>query len=124
MSPLDSVDAATIVNDTGARSGGGRRLSDKILAAFNHAYAVGETEVAGKLRAALVAAAAPHPGRVRRGGEQRAAADPLIQAERWIVFVDTRNRYRQLSEALPVDAEAVAEALAAMKSAYKAWSTG
>ena len=30
-----------------------RRLSDKVLAAFNHAYATGEVDVASKLRAVL-----------------------------------------------------------------------
>jgi len=30
------------------------RLSDKILAAFNHAYSVGEYEIAKQLKAALV----------------------------------------------------------------------
>ena len=31
-----------------------RRLSDKILAAFNHAYSVGEYEIFKQLKAALV----------------------------------------------------------------------
>ena len=51
---IHSFDGAAqdIVSATGAPRYN-RRLSDKILAAFNHAYAVGEIEIASRLREVL-----------------------------------------------------------------------
>lgn len=117
MSPLDHPDALAAIHETGARADGGRRLSDKILAAFSHAYAVGEADVAKKLRAALSASASPPPAERRR--DQRRGHDPLAQADRWVAFVDARNRYKALAAGGPADA---ADALETMKAAYRAWS--
>jgi hypothetical protein len=117
MSPLDHPDALAAINETGARADGGRRLSDKILAAFSHAYAVGETDVAKKLRAALAASAAPRPG--GRRGDQRRGHDPLAQADCWVAFVEARNRYKTAAGGDPAGA---ADALETMKAAYRAWS--
>ena len=94
-----------------------RRLSDKVLAAFNHAYAIGEVEIADKLRGVLKQTEAKRPG-----GDKRTRYDALRHADLWIAFVEARNRYRVVCEktsAKPADLEA---AMAEMKDAYRAWS--
>ncbi len=95
-----------------------RRLNDKILAAFNHAYAVGEFEVANMLRAALIV------GEAKAGvqPDQRHGYDPLCQADLWVAFVEARNDYRGLCGAADDNATNVETALAAMKDAYRSWS--
>ncbi len=95
-----------------------RRLSDKILAAFNHAYAVGEFEVANMLRAALIA------GEAKAGAlpDQRHGHDPLYQADLWVAFVEARNDYRGLCDAAGDNATNVETALGALKDAYRRWS--
>lgn len=100
-----------------------RRLTDKILAAFNHAYAVGDIEVARRLRAVLAMAeeherrrVREEPGRERRGG---AAVD---QADLWVAYVEARNRYQLLVATQgPQGAESCA-AFETMKRAYRRWS--
>jgi hypothetical protein len=97
-----------------------RRLTDKILAAFNHAYASGERGVAAVLRRALkeaIRAAEGRPGAPR-------TPDPLHQADLWVAFVDARESYRRTSEAEVPDREAVELARDAMIEAYKRWSFG
>jgi hypothetical protein len=119
MSPLDVFEhdndalLATI-----HRSQSSRRLSDKILAAFSHAYAVGEHEVADKLKDALAASEAKHA----RRGDKRRSYDPLGQAGMWVAFVEARNGYRALVEDPNADADRLAVALDAMKEAYRRWS--
>lgn len=95
-----------------------RRLSDKILAAFNHAYAVGEFEVANMLRSALIAGEA-------KGGalpDKRHGQDPLHQADLWVAFVEARNDYRGLCDSDDGNATNVETALASLKDAYRRWS--
>jgi hypothetical protein len=95
-----------------------RRLSDKILAAFNHAYATGERELAKQLRSVLVD--------VERGlrglGRQRRANGALDDAERWSRFVDARDRYHAVSKDTRFDPEEVGEALVEMKDTFRSWS--
>jgi len=97
-----------------------RRLSDKILAAFNHAYAVGELEVAELLRSALVA------GEAKRDGvaDQRRGPDPLCRADLWVAFVEARNDYRALRDVANGGTVDTDTALGAMKEAYRRWSQG
>lgn len=118
MSPLDVFEQDEALLATIQRSRASRRLSDKILAAFSHAYAVGEHEVACKLRDALIASAA----RQMRTNDKRKSYDPLGQADMWVAFVEARNAYRALAEAGKQDADALAVALDAMKEAYRRWS--
>ncbi|MEX2454422.1 MAG: hypothetical protein WD470_06945 [Rhodospirillaceae bacterium] len=94
-----------------------RRLSDKVLAAFNHAYAVGEVEIADGLRSVLAQTEAKRPS-----SDKRTRYDALNHADLWVGFVEARNRYRGLSDARTADPAAVEDALAAMKHAYRAWS--
>ena len=95
-----------------------RRLSDKILAAFSHAYAEGETAVAAILRRALEEAernpydAAP---------EQRAGG-VLSQADLWVDFVQARDYYRRAIDAETPDPKELECSRAEMMESYKRWS--
>jgi hypothetical protein len=113
-----------------------RRLSDKILAAFGHAYAEGAIGVAAVLRRALEEAqgtlhGAPAERRAHSGhgapAERRAHsgyARALVQADLWVAFVDSRDAFRRASAAQAPDLEALEQARAEMMDAYKAWSYG
>lgn len=68
-----------------------RRLSDKLLAAFNHAYAIGEADMATRLRSLLleIETAWPRPA----GPAERRRTGAVEQADLWVDFVDARERY-------------------------------
>ncbi len=120
MNALVEISVDTAMDQTGQRRDVRRRLSDKILTAFNHAYSVGEYDIAKQLKAALAnneKQAGPHK-------EMRKFYDPLGEAERWIGFVHTRNGYRTACDKINNDPNAVAEALESMKKAYRLWSQG
>src|SRR5690606_5061814 len=69
-----------------------RRLTDKILAAFNHAYAVGEVEVARRLHTVLALAEGHERGRVlAASGMERRGNGALAQADLWVAYVEARN---------------------------------
>ncbi len=95
-----------------------RRLSDKILAAFAHAYEVGEGGIAARLRRVLEEAelnsAAAHP--------ERRSGDALRQADLLIEFVDARSAYRRASERESGDAEEIERTSREMLDAYRRWS--
>jgi hypothetical protein len=95
-----------------------RRLTDKILAAFNHAYAVGETAIADRLREILVFVETARNDR----RDTRDAYDPLAQADTWVEFVEARNHYKWICENRRNAPAGAADALAAMKEAYRRWS--
>jgi len=95
-----------------------RRLSDKVLAAFNHAYASGERDLAQGLRTILAAV----EERVRRRGHKRRANGALDEAEKWSRFVDARDHYRAVKDDARFEPGTVGEALAEMKDAFKSWS--
>jgi len=110
----------TGMDQTGQRRDVQRRLSDKILAAFNHAYSVGEYDIAKQLKAVLVSnekKAGPYK-------EMRKFHDPLGEAALWVAFVNTRNNYRTACDGDKNDPGAVAAALDSMKEAYRQWSRG
>ncbi len=95
-----------------------RRLTDKILAAFNHAYSVGELELAEKLRAILVEAETANEGSSlgrRSGLVQR-------QADHWVSFVEAREEFRNINGEAGADSGEISKALEKMKEAYKSWS--
>ncbi len=94
-----------------------RRLSDKVLAAFNHAYATGELEVAAKLRAVLQITEAKRPKGDKRGGY-----DATAHADLWVSFVEARNTYKVLCEKKSAKAVDLESAQEKMKIAYRAWS--
>lgn len=96
-----------------------RRLSDKVLAAFNHAYAVGEIDVAARLREIL---AKLESERVMTHSARRATAVALSHADLWVEFVESRNDYRVACEDESLNTDAVARILEKMKEAYRSWS--
>lgn len=117
----DSDDRDLIAGDVGTPKYN-RRLSDKILAAFNHAYAVGELEIAAGLREILA--------RLDKGAEvsdaeqqRRDGMIALSQADLWIEFVEARNDYRAACDTPQSDPIALDCMLDVMKSAYSRWSS-
>jgi hypothetical protein len=123
MTQTDAPDAPErpdhIVDDVGTPKYN-RRLSDKILAAFNHAYAVGEFEVATSLREVLA--------RLDKGddpadeNQRRDGTIALSQADLWIEFVEARNDYRVACDAPQSDPIALDCMLEVMKSSYGRWN--
>ncbi len=97
-----------------------RRLSDKILGAFNHAYSVGELDTAEQLRVILVAVEA----RAQAQFPERRANQATDHADLWVEFVAARERYRKVAQTPGVDSGEVARALDEMKEGYKRWSLG
>lgn len=98
-----------------------RRLGDKVLAAFNHAYATGAIEIAGQLREILARLESEHGD---DAGERRYSATTLGQADLWMTFVEARNDFQAACSAGEASTPAAEAALAAMKAAYDAWLAG
>lgn len=98
-----------------------RRLTDKILAAYTHAYAANEVAVAGLLRRALEIAeqVADSPG-----GAERRVPQALLQADHWAEFVEARRAFNQVVERVVGDGEELESARRAMLEAYRRWSDG
>jgi len=107
-----------IASQTGAPTHS-RRLSDKVLAAFNHAYAVGEIDVAANLREIL---AKLEKERVLAHSQRKANPVALSHADLWVEFVEARNDYRVACDDESLDGQTVAEILTRMKDAYLRWS--
>jgi hypothetical protein len=95
-----------------------RRLTDKILDAFTHAYSIGEVDVANRLRAILGevedAGARRYPGRRVNDADE--------QAESWVRFVEARDLYRRIAQSSKAEPDQISVALEQMKEAYKHWS--
>ncbi len=120
MSKSDGTTATPAIECAAPRHEITRRLSDKILTAFNHAYAIGETEIADKLRDVLAVNEKSNQVEV----EQRGNFDPLGQAELWVEFVEARNRYKKVCGNRDPQPGVPDEALETMKDAYRLWSAG
>ena len=118
MNALVEFSLDVVMDQTGQRPDVRRRLSDKILAAFSHAYAVGAYDIAAQLKAAL----AQNEGAGGAHMDMRKTYDPLGEAELWTGFIDARNRYRTACENNAGDHDVLAEALGIMKDAYRLWS--
>jgi hypothetical protein len=95
-----------------------RRLSDKILAAFNHAYAAGEEEIARRLHTALVAA----ERQASSQNPERRVGTALLQAELWVGYIEARNRYLGLAQDSAADPRLLATAEREMRAAHRQWS--
>lgn len=117
--PNGKDEASAITADTGIPRYN-RRLSDKILAAFNHAYAVGEIDIAARLREILARLDTHHSERSDQ--RRRDGAIALSQADLWIEFVEARNDYRAACDSDSSDPIALDCMLEVMKGAYKRWS--
>ncbi len=81
---VDEGIANDLLGDLGELSSG-RRLSDKILTAFNHAYAQDRRDIADMLLQAL------NQCRETEGAERVSGA--LEQARLWMRYVQIRERY-------------------------------
>ena len=112
----DSTDFTDFASE-GAAADFTRRLSDKILAAFNHAYAVGEVEMAKHLRKLLE----KNESARGAGDDNRSEYDPVRRADLWVTFVERRNRYHAACENGRPNAKSTAKALEDMKDAYRRW---
>jgi len=117
MRPRDNDELEAVMSESGVSLEKGRRLSDKILIAFNHAYASGEAEVAKRLKTALKVSLNESPFR-----EMRKHYDPLGAADLWEKFVDARDAYRTARESLGDVSEDLAALSGEMKDAYLDWS--
>lgn len=93
-----------------------RRLTDKILAAFNHAYAMGEMDIARSLWDCLVAAE-----RLGQQYRRRRPNQALDLAAEWVAFVDARDRYREASRTPHADPARASDAFRGMRDAYQSW---
>jgi hypothetical protein len=101
-----------------------RRLTDKILAAFNHAYATGAFEVASILRSALAKSVGQPPELESDTGERRSSG-ALGQADLWVRYVNARNAFRAATDPESGAGSATVDmALDRMKDAYRRWSAG
>jgi hypothetical protein len=112
MGPTTAIAPSGAVASADGRREAMKRLTDKVLAAFNHAYAIGETSIAERLRELLASVAAM----------DRQSGDPLAQADAWVEFVKARNQYRWICENRRDDPAGATAALSAMKDAYRRWS--
>jgi hypothetical protein len=95
-----------------------RRLSDKILAAYNHAVAVGEDDLAEMLLEALELSERREAPKCAN----RKNYDPLGQARSWTAFVAARDDYRAACRNDIANVAAVTEALDVMRAAFRRWS--
>jgi hypothetical protein len=116
-SAVQGRDGSDLLNDVGVPEFN-RRLTDKILAAFAHAYSVGETAIAAKLQAVLVECQA----QLGPSGGDRRTGRAVAQADLWIEFVQARDAYRSARQQPGADPAMVAGSLDAMKEAYRRWS--
>ncbi len=107
---------SAIIDDTGIPEHN-RRLTDKVLAAFNHAYATGAREIADRLRSVLVEV--DHRERSQHALRQQTAVG---QADLWIDFVEARDAYNAALADQEGRAKALDDALEDMKKAYQRWS--
>ena len=95
-----------------------RRLTDKILAAFTHAYVMDEVELASTLYAGLVFAQDVH----EHEAEERAQNQALTLAQYWIRLVDSKRRYEaMLSQGGEAGDPKAEQARNEMRVAFNAW---
>jgi hypothetical protein len=105
-----------------------RRLSDKILAAYNHAYAADEVELANKLRVLLEEADGKEVAHCARPGTSvldmpiRRNSSAVQQARLWSQFVDARQGYISLSIRANSSADQVKAAFDGMRTSYARWA--
>jgi hypothetical protein len=104
-----------------------RRLSDKILTAYNPAYAADEVELANKLRVLLEEAEGKEIAHCERGGGSvldvpvRRTSNAVQQARLWSQFVDARQGYVSLSIRAASSETEVRDAFSAMQTSYARW---
>ncbi len=124
MGALRAADCGINFDNLGV-PGFDRRLTDKILAAFNHAYAIGDLEVARRLHALLALAEANERGRILADAcIERRDAGAIDQADLWIAYVEARNSYQAVCHDGGGESSEARAAFEAMKRAYRRWGQG
>ncbi len=118
MAPLDALPLESEIVVSIGTPKHDRRLSDKILAAFGHAYAEGAVGVAAVLRRALEEAERD----LGAASGNRRLVSALVQADLWVEFVEARNAYRCAAADARTGADELEEARAVMMEAYRRWS--
>ena len=94
-----------------------KRLSDKILMAYNHAFAVGELDLAQDLFKALEVAEEQE-----RQIATRMEFGAVNLARCWEAFVNSRNIYETCQVEVPVDTHRLDAAVESMMAAYNQWT--
>lgn len=110
------IDENTLASEAGIPEYN-RRLTDKVLCAFNHAYATGAHEIADQLRGVLTEV--DRKERAQHGGRQATAVG---QANLWIEFVEARDAYNAALADETGKAKALESALNDMRKAHQRWS--
>ena len=109
-------EAPAIIEDLGTPEYD-RRLTDKLLAAFDHAYAIGAHEIASRLRSILA-----DVDEAERAAYDRRRATALVPADLWVAFVEARGAYNRIVADKSAEERAVESAIEDMKEAYRRWS--
>ena len=94
-----------------------RRLTDKILIAFNHALALGYVEIAERLH--LTLELAEREG-VKKYGERRGIT-VLDLAGLWRAFVAARDQFARLAADPVADPQRLADARSRMRERWLLW---
>jgi hypothetical protein len=95
-----------------------RRLTDKVLAAHAEALNEGDSTVGSMLRN-ILSELDRHEGEKFGPRRQLSAVE---QADRWAVFVSTREEFRTALALDPPEPQRIADSYSVMKTAYLAWS--
>jgi hypothetical protein len=85
---IHAYSSATAEQEASPWPSPGRRVSDKLLAAHNHAYASGNRRMASELRDILELIEGDE-----RLTRERRSLGALDRASRWTAFVDAREAY-------------------------------
>ena len=88
-----------------------RRLSDKILAAFTHAYSLGRIDLADRLMDAL--------RHCNEADDVNRSDEALERAKLWMLFVQARNLYNEIKNSNGEESDEVHEALLAMNVVHR-----
>ncbi len=110
ISPKTSTQAAKFLRRLGA-SAHSRRISDKILAAFIHAYSLGQIDLADRLMGAL--------HHCNEADDVDRSGEALERAKLWMRFVQARNLYNEIKNSTGEESDEAHEALLAMKVAHR-----
>ncbi len=93
------------------RTAHSRRLSDKILAAFIHAYSLGRIDLADRLMDAL--------HHCNETDDVNRSDEALERAKLWMRFVQARNFYNEIKNSNGEESDEAHEALLAMKVVHR-----
>lgn len=104
-----------------------RRLTDKILAAYNHAYGAGEADLAARLKSLLEEAESrelewcERPGGSVLAKPIRRNSKAVHQARLWTRFVDSRRAFVALSIRRDSPQDRLRSAYLGMRNDFARW---